>query len=97
MIFNTSVSFDDAQYEWSSYGSKLLSAEKVVAPDPYEYHLNINLDLNIIGINMPEMDKLTQIRLLVGIPFLRNLNYYIDYLRDVFTVEYQLQSTNYWI
>ena len=84
MTFITSVSFDDAQYEWNSYGSKLLSVEKVVAPDPYKYDLNINLDLNIIDINVPEMDKLAQIRLLVGISCLRNVNYHIDYLRDVF-------------
>ena len=84
MTFNTSVSFDDAQYECSSYGSKLLSVEKVTAPYPYKYNLNLNLDIKVLGLKMPEMDLLTQTRLLTGIPFLKNVNYDIDYLEICF-------------
>ena len=86
MTFNTSVSFDDAQYECSSHGSKLLSVEKVTAPYPYKYNLNLNLDMKVLGIKMPEMDLLTQTRLLTGIPFLKNSNYDIDYMRDLFFI-----------
>ena len=74
ITFNVSVSFNEAQYECASYGSKLLSVEKVESPYPYQDNLNVGQ----FGFNFQGINASLQTRLLVGIPFSGNFNYYID-------------------
>ena len=73
ITFNDSVSLTEAQYECASYGSKLLSVDKVESPYPYQDDFDIGQTVQFQGINASLMK-----RLLIGTPYPTNFNYYID-------------------